>query len=713
MRSLTYRSLFVLFAVSLVGFVSFGTFADGVIIPDHPEHGWLTIVYHRVHVEIRDGVVTTHVDQLFRNDTHRDSEGRYVFPLPPGALVSSFSMWVDGEALEGRILTATEAREIYEDYVRRAIDPALLEYIGRDTLAARIYPIPAGGERRIEIAYTELLQAGQGVYRYRYPLDTERFSAQPLEHVKITVDLETKSPLRAVYSPTHGLTVNRVDEHSAIAVHEDNYILPSIDFLLYYSVYPEQMGMTLLTYRAGDDDGYFLLILTPQVKIDTKAVIPKDLVLVLDQSGSMSGEKIEQAKQALIFILGNLNPEDRFAVIVFSDIAEALHETLMPVTAESIESAVNWVERIEAGGGTNIDQALTLGLSMFEGSERARFLVFLTDGEATVGEMDTLRIVEHATAANDTSARLFTFGVGYNVNTVLLDRLAQENRGTTAYVQPGENLEVILSSFYNKIASPVLSDPQIDIPAIEAYDSYPRVLPDVFRGSQLLLVGRYHSSGGTTIELTGDVEGETLAYAYQRSFPEVSLDASFLPRLWAGRKIASLLDQIRFYGESDELIDEVIRLSKLYGIITPYTSFLVDESKDYSAEEMADALGAAAAPAVGAQAVKGSAALRTLAEGETVQPVWESVRVVDDRTYFMQDGVWTDSTYTDQETIDIAAYSGAHFEIISLVPWIAPHLALGDEVIIRVGEVYVRIGETGLEQLTEDVIAQLEQIEER
>ncbi|HCP31926.1 TPA: hypothetical protein DIT45_01540 [Candidatus Acetothermia bacterium] len=707
MRSLTYRSLFVLFTVALVGFVSFGTFADGVIIPDHPEYGWLTIVYHRVHVEIRDGVVTTHVDQLFRNDTHRDSEGRYVFPLPPGALVSSFSMWVDGEALEGRILTATEAREIYEDYVRRAIDPALLEYIGRDTLAARIYPIPAGGERRIEIVYTELLQADQGVYRYRYPLDTERFSAQPLEHVKITVDLETKSPLRAVYSPTHGLTVNRVDEHSATAVHEDNYILPSIDFLLYYSVYPEQMGMTLLTYRAGDDDGYFLLILTPQVKSDTNAVISKDLALILDQSGSMSGEKIEQAKQALIFILGNLNPEDRFAVIAFSDIAEAFNETLMPVTAESIGSAINWVERIEAGGGTNIDQALTLGFSMFEESERARFLVFLTDGEATVGEMDTLRIVEHATAANDTSARLFTFGVGYNVNTVLLDRLAQENRGTTAYVQKGENLEVILSSFYSKIASPVLSDPQIDIPAIEAYDSYPRVLPDVFRGSQLLLVGRYHNSGGTAIELTGDVEGESLAYTYQRSFPEVSLDASFLPRLWAGRKIASLLDQIRFYGESDELIDEVIRLSKLYGIITPYTSFLVDESKGYSAEEMADALGAAAAPAVGAQAVKGSASLRTLAGGETVQPVWESVRVVDDRTYFMQDGVWADSTYTDQETIDIVAYSGAHFDLASVVPWIAPHLALGDEVIIRVGEVYVRICETGLEQLTEDVIGLL------
>ena len=704
MRGFTRRSLSVLFAVTLVGGILFGAFADGVIIPDHPEHGWLTIVYHHVRVGIRDGVVTTRVDQLFRNDTGRDIEGRYIFPLPPGAVVSDFLMWVDGEALEGRVLPADEARAIYEDYVRRAIDPGLLEYIGRDTLAARIYPIPAKGERRIEIEYTELLQADQGVYRYRYPLDTERFSAWPLEHVEIKVDVETSSPLRALYSPTHGLAVNRLDEHSATAVYEESHLLPATDFLLYYSVYPDQMGMTLLTYRTPDEDGYFLLIVTPQVETDTSTVIPKDLVLVLDQSGSMSGEKIEQAKQALIFILGNLNPEDRFAVITFSDIAEALQETLTPVTSESIASATAWVERVETGGGTNIDQALRLGFSLFEEGERARFLIFLTDGEATVGELDTLTIVEHATTANNTSARLFNFGVGYNVNTVLLDQLAQENRGTTTYVQPGENLEVVLSSFYSKIASPVLSNPQIEIASVGTYDLYPRVLPDVFRGTQLLLVGRFREDGETIIKLTGDVEGRAVVYPYQRDFPEVSLEASFLPRLWAGRKIASLLDQIRLYGESEELVDEVIRLSKRHGIITPYTSFLIDESKNYSDEEMARAVHTAAAPAVGAQAVQGSAALKTLAEADTVQANVESVRIVGDRAYFLKDGTWIDSTYNDQETIDIIAYSPAHFDLVSLSPWIAPHLALGEHVIIRVGEVYVQIGDTGLEQLPKDII---------
>jgi len=269
--------LLLLIPLTLVIGLSTGTFADGFILPDQPEHGWLSIVYHDVEVTLRDGVVTTHVDQLFRNGTGRDVEGRYVFPLPPGAVVSNFTMWVDGEALEARILGADEARAIYEDYVRRAIDPALLEYIGRDTLSARIFPIPAGGERRVEITYSELLSAENGTYRYHYPLDTERFSARPLERVTIFVDLQTTAPLSVVYSPSHTLGVVRTAEGAATGLFEDYNVLPSQDFLLYYSVSLDAMGMTLLTYRVPGEDGFFLSIVTPPMLAGSTAVIPKDL----------------------------------------------------------------------------------------------------------------------------------------------------------------------------------------------------------------------------------------------------------------------------------------------------------------------------------------------------------------------------------------------------------------------------------------------------
>jgi len=694
-------------ATALILGLSIGTLADGVILPDHPEHGWLSIVYHDVSVTIRDGVVTTRVDQLFRNDTGRDVEGRYVFPLPSGAVVSSFTMWIDGEALEARILGADEARAIYEDYVRRAIDPALLEYVGRDTLSARIYPIPAGGERRIEITYSELLAADGGTYRYRYPLDTERFSARPLERVRISVDLETSVPLAAVYSPTHALGVVRSSESVATGLFEEFGVLPRQDFLLYYAVSADAMGMTVLTYRVPGEDGFFLLIATPPELSASMSAIPKDLVFVLDTSGSMYGDKIAQAKEAVRFVLENLNPDDRFALVTFSDAVRALPSELVPVTAANLAQATAWAKGIEAGGGTNIEDALSCAFSLFESNDRPRFVLFLTDGEPTVGEVDPATIAAHARAANVAEARMFVFGVGHDVNTVLLDQLAQENRGTTTYVVPGENLEVVLSGFYRKIASPVLADTQLTMDGIETFDVYPAVLSDLFRGTQLLVVGRYAGDGDARVTVSGNAGGASASYTTIQRFPSEAMANAFLPRLWAGRKVSHLLNQIRLYGENDELIDAVVDLSRRYGIITPYTSFLVDEGIE-SDEEAAEAVWrAAAAPASGASAVAGATSLKTLSESETVQAGGEGVRIVADRTYFLRDGVWADSEYADEGTIDIAIYSDAYFDLMTIVPWIGPHLGIGERVIVRVGDVFVAIGEEGRERLTDDIIEAL------
>ncbi len=684
--------------------------ADGVILPDDPEGGWLTVVYHDVDVTIRDGVVTTAVDQVFRNDMTDVIEGRYVFPLPTGAIVTGFSLWVDGEPMEAELLGADEARSIYEDYVRRAIDPALLEYVGRDTLALRIFPIPPGAQRRILISYSELLEADNGTYRYRYPLNTERFSARPIERVSIDVLLETTTALSGVYSPSHDLALIRESATRASGAYEEQNVLPVDDFLLYYAVSTDVLGMTLLTYDDPSDgeDGVFLLIAAPPNESTDAAAIPKDLVFVLDRSGSMQGDKIEQAKQALQYIVGNLNPDDRFAVVSFSDFNEALHTQMQPVSAGAVAEAVRWVEGISAGGGTNIDAALELSFSFFDSAEdRLKFLVFLTDGEPTVGEEDPATIAAHVRQANDHDARAFVFGVGYNVNTVLLDRLAQENRGTTNYVLPGDDLEISLASFYRKIAAPVLANTELRIESetghVVAYDIFPRVLPDLFRGTQLVVVGRYRGTGTARITVSGHVQGSDAAYVTQQMFADDVIQSAFLPRLWAGRKIAYLVDQIRLYGESNELVDEVISLSQRYGIITPYTSFLVDDD-ELAQEEMAGAVYDAAAPSAGATAVQGSSALRTLAEAETVQKAVEGVQIVADRVYFLRDGFWVDSTYEEQETIDIVLYSDAYFDLVRAVSWVGAHLAIGDRVIIRVGDEYVRIGEEGLEQLPVDVL---------
>jgi len=520
-----------------------------------------------------------------------------------------------------------------------------------------------------------VLQAESGIYRYLYPLDTERFSAYPLEDVQIDVNLKTSSALQAVYSPTHKITVSKETDKQASVHYAEENVLPQKDFILYYSVLPEEMGMTLLTYKAAGENGFFLLIVSPNVK-DEETVIAKDLVFVLDTSGSMSGEKIVQAKEALNFVLQNLNPEDRFAVVSFSDYPRAQSNKLLPVNQETRREAGDWVRKLDANGGTNIDEALVTALSLFEENDRPHYVIFLTDGEPTVGKTDPLTIIADASNANVVGARVFSFGVGYDVNTILLD---------------------------SKIASPVLTSPVITIEGIDTYDTYPNPLPDIFRGSQLLLAGRYRGDGEATITMNGDVGGKTISFIAKRGFPALALDADFLPRVWAGRKIAYMLDQLRLYGESEELVDEVIALSKRYGIITPYTSFLVEE-EPLSADQMAQRMSqAAAAPASGKQAVVGASAVRSLAQDEAAPPEVETVRTVDDRAFFLRDGIWVESTYADEETIKIVAFSSAYFDILALKPELAPFFALGDRLILKVGSAYMEIGPEGADALTSEI----------
>ena len=299
------KKLSVILLVVLLLALAVPAYADGIIIPQPPPPGRppfrgfpLTIKYHRVTVTIEDQVATTHVDQVFVNDAAFAVEGTYIFPLPEGATISEFAMWVEGEKFEGQLLTKEEARAIYESYVRRQQDPALLEYVGRGAFQASIFPIPPGDERRIELTYSEILTLDEGLVRYRYPLDTERFSRRPIEDVSISVDITSKEALKAIYSPSHAIAVDRQGDTRAGVGYEESDVLPDRDFELYFSVAEEEIGLNLLSYQPDDEDGFFLLLVAPKVEIEAAEVVAKDVLLVLDTSGSMRGEKIEQAKAA-------------------------------------------------------------------------------------------------------------------------------------------------------------------------------------------------------------------------------------------------------------------------------------------------------------------------------------------------------------------------------------------------------------------------------
>ena len=555
--------------------------ADGLIIVDPPINPppdqiilpYLPVKYHRVTVDIQNQVAQVEVDQAFVNDSEVALEATYVFPLPEDAAISDFSLYVDGERLEGRILNKEEAREIYESIVRRNRDPALLEYVGRNAFQAQVFPIPPHGERRVQISYTQLLSQEAGLVHFLYPLNTEKFSPQPLEEVSISVDVSSQTAIKAVYSPSHEVDIDRISETHVAASYEENEVTPSTDFELFYSLSTEDIGASVTTYRQGEEDGFFLLLVAPKADFRPQEVVAKDVMLVLDVSGSMEGEKLEQAKEALRFVLERLNPDDRFNILSFNDTIDTYAETLR--SAERADEADDFVDDLRADSGTNINEALLEALRLLPG-ERPELVIFLTDGQPTVGIQDPDVIIGNVSDAVSPSTRMFVFGVGDDVNTVLLDTLAQENRGVSQYVRPDEDVAAAVSSFYEKVSTPVLTDIELDFGDIEVTDVYPQPLPDLFAGTQLVVVGRYEGEGTVTLRLTGTVNGreQTLSYDGQE-FPRRATEMGFLPRLWATRKIGYLLSQIRLHGSDEELVDEIVDLSLRYGVMTPYTSFLV------------------------------------------------------------------------------------------------------------------------------------------
>jgi Ca-activated chloride channel family protein len=552
--------------------------AIGFLVPSDRSLEPLAISTHRVEATITDRAAVTKVEQVFQNNTDRILEGTYIFPLPEGASVSQFALWVNGTRTEGEVLERDAAARIYQDIVARIQDPGLIEYMGNNLFKARVFPIPARGEQRLEIQFTSTLTYDGGLMRYVYPMKTAGQSAQTIRDFTLTVRIDSAIPIQTIYSPSHEVDVQRRDDHHATAGLEENRAVLGHDFELYYAVSAEDVGLSLLTHRPDGEDGYFMMMVTPRNDIEDAEIMGKHVTFVIDSSGSMSGEKMERARQALRFCLEHLRSDDRFNVIRFSSDVEPLSSEPLTASRSNVERALAFVDRMRALGGTAIADALSTALRQPTEEGVPHMVVFLTDGMPTVGQTDPGRILDGVAQGNDKRARIFVFGVGDDVNANFLDRISQENRGATEYARGGEELELKLSAFYSKIAYPVMADLAVRVSNdIDLFDLYPREMPDLFHGSQLLVLGRYRGNGDSEVALGGKVGSQTKTYTYDVNFPRRTAQYDFLPHMWATRKVGWLLDQIRLHGESREVRDEIIALGRRYGIVTPYTSFLVTE----------------------------------------------------------------------------------------------------------------------------------------
>jgi len=691
------RSLAVLAALAALTAAAPALRADGFIIPDRRPGGpvpSLSVKYHHVKVEIVGQVAKTSVDQVFINHFGSDIEGTYIFPVPEGASVSDFAMYIGNERVKGEILDSREARRIYEDIVRRMRDPGLLEYMGRNLFRARVYPIPARGEKRVQISYSEVLKAENGLVKYLYPLNTEKFSRDPLTDVSISVRIESQVPIVNVYSPSHRVSVRKEGEGLARAGYEEKDVRPDKDFLLYYSLSKDDIGLSFMNWE-GPEEGYFMLLASPRFAAPGEKVVAKNVVLVLDSSGSMSGAKITQAKGAARFILNHLDKRDAFTLIDFDDGVTPFSDSLVPASGDNLARALKFVDGIEDSGGTNINDALLAALSRMRDGERPGYVLFLTDGLPTVGTTETADILRNIQKGNELRSRIFVFGVGDDVNTELLDRLSSDHRGASVYIGEMEDLEVALSGFYEKISSPLLSDLTVEFKGIETSQVYPRALPDLFKGSQLVLVGRYRGDGPVSVVMTGKSGREGKRFILESRSLTGSDRFGFLPRLWATRRIGYLLEEIRLQGRNKELEAEIRRLGLKYGIVTPFTSFLVTERETLALDAAAPAAQEAIASGkvMGVGAVKAAKVTQAFKlEDRAAQVVSERILYKDDKTFYLKDGVWTDSEYRDgAPTTEIKFNSDEFYRLISEKPALAKYLSAGRSLIVVFAGVNYRI----------------------
>jgi Ca-activated chloride channel family protein len=559
-------------------------------IPPTPSHPQYSIREVNLNATVREQAAQVQISQIFKNTGSSTIEATFLFPVPDEAAISGLTLLVDGKELTGKLMKKEEARRIYEDIVRSSRDPALLEYMGQGVYQTSVFPIPANAERTVEIRYTQLLKKDNNLVDMLLPVGAAKNSPRPVETFNVNVRIESATPIKTVYSPTHPVEVQRPDDKHAVCKLTLRNVTSPGDLRLMYGAEAGLVGMNIVSYRPkADEPGYFLLLADPEVKAEGAKAVDKTVVFVIDRSGSMSGEKFKQAKEALKFLVQRLQPGDMFNIVVYDSNVESFRPELQRADKATIDAALGFAEGLYPGGSTNIDGALKTTFAMLTDSSRPNYVLFLTDGLPTVGERNEMKIAANAKEGNKVNARMFNFGVGYDVNSRLLDRLSRDHRGTSAYVQPEENIETHVATLYNKIGSPLLTDLAIKFeydtpPAATAGDPisrmYPRQLPDLFHGEQLVLVGRYSQAGPIKVTLTGKLAGEQKTFTATTTLVGDSKDETqgFVEKLWATRRIGEIIDELDLKGQNEELVNELVQLSIRHGILTPYTSFLADEN---------------------------------------------------------------------------------------------------------------------------------------
>jgi Mg-chelatase subunit ChlD len=740
-----------LVALVLVSLAPAPAAAQGWIAPPPAAADW-GIVKLRTDVTVRVNgpVAEVEVEEWFENRGRAVGEGVYLYPLPGEAVFSNFSLYQGDQELRGETMDAARARAIYEEIVRSRRDPALIELVGHGLIRARVFPIEPGEKRRITLRYTQVLERAGDAAQFRYvagrPGGLDGPAIAPIGFTLIADAGVYGEP----FSPTHALRIERRDGQLRVRPAADLHG----NFSIFLPLARPVVGLTLATHRPSREPGYFMLTLSPGAI--RAATTPRDVAVVVDVSGSMAGEKMEQTRQALHQLLGSLGRDDRFRLISFSTAVGTSADGWTRATPGELASAGRWVNGLRAQGATNISGALEEAFRLPSPADRLPIVVFMTDGQPTVGERDPERIAALAEAARG-RARLFVFGVGYDVNTYLLDRLSAAGRGSTAYVEPGQDVELAVGTLSARITHPVLTDLELAGSPVRLTEIHPVTLPDLFAGEALVLFGRYESTGRGELRVRGQRASRTETFALDARFPDRANGNDFIPRLWAARKLGELTRQVRLNGPDPELVEEIRRTALRYGLLSEYTAHLVQEPATFAAGQRPGdggirlrggspsvaiaPTGAPGAPAAPTSAVTGQAAVQSAEAARVRREVASAAdlavaeqalesrivgaagaagpagagragqhdrRVVAGRVFELRDSVWTQTPLPDgMREVAIKLYSDAYFALLAAAPELRPIVGALEQVVVAGERVAFRFGDEGRDTLSPDQTARL------
>jgi Ca-activated chloride channel homolog len=691
-----------------------------------------------VRVQLVDRVLRYEITETYVNRGNRIGEADFMFPLPKGAAFQDLKLSINGEMVSGETMSSDRARQIYEEIVRRQRDPALLEWMGYGLLRARIFPIAPGEQKKVVVRFQTVAPREGDALRIDYfrGQRTNQWAAGANQDAQARTSFVLTYPndpmYGTAYSPTHSIFEQRygsVDDDDSRG--DQTFASSSRGATRRFEIRDARgevtllipvrrstsAAITMLANAPGNDDGFALITLSPP-SIRPRPV-PRDLTFVMDVSGSMSGEKIEQARAAGKQVLRTLSPMDRFRLIDFSSDVRTFRDDFSPATRENIHAAERYLDQLDAQGSTNISGALDEALSTRVQPGRLPIVLFLTDGQPTVGERDPSAIAA-SVAKRLGSRRVFTFGVGADLNVSLIEQLALEGRGTASFVRPDESVERAVGIVASRLTSPLVTDVRVHADGVRLLKMHPSGPVDIFAGEDLVILARYDGSGDAVVRFDGQTTSGPVSWTSRVNFPERTRDNPFVARLWATQRIGYLSAEKRKHGGSQEIDDEIRSLGERFGIPTEFSSYLVVEPgmsqrrqlggttslQQTVATGAGSALNAPAPAAVQFEAAKSAAAQRSatsLSAADAASGVRDeaNVRRVGTVTFVLRDGVWTDVRYKNSGAVlKVKPFSDAYFRVLELQPDLREPFSVGERAIIAGRTMAIELTPAGVERLT-------------